>query len=136
MTPLVPDISVLLGQVLEEDDARLSESVFIAIAERGAVVPSLFWYEIRNALLVNERRGRIRTEHTALFLAALADLPFDEESPQPDSGVMDLARRHGLTVYDAAYLELALRRGLELATTDHQLSRAAKASGVSLWTQG
>lgn len=133
MKPIVPDVSVLLGQILEGEDASVSEAAFAAIALSGAVVRSLFWFEIRNALLVNERRGRVQRQHAELFLTALDEMGFEFEAP-PGPAVMDLARRAGLTVYDAAYLELAMRRDLLLATADQRLAAAARAQGAGLWS--
>ena len=132
--PLVTDVSALIGQVLDEKEAALAEAVISEIAEDGAVVPSLFWYEIRNALIVNERRGRIRPEKSAFFLAALTDLAMEVEPLPAEGPVLDLARRYDLTVYDAAYLELASRRSLRLATADRKLSEAASRVDVSLFT--
>ena len=69
--PLVPDVSALLGLVLEENEARFGEAVISEIVDEGAVIPSIFWYEVRNALIVNERRGRILPEHSAIFLSCI-----------------------------------------------------------------
>jgi predicted nucleic acid-binding protein len=98
------------------------------------VVPSLFWFEIRNILIVNERRGRIVTADSDRFILELSKL-IAEVDDEPDSAkVLTLARSCQLTVYDAAYLELADRRKLELCTLDKQLIAAAPKCGVGLWT--
>jgi predicted nucleic acid-binding protein len=97
-----------------------------------ALVPSLWWFEMRNVLMVNERRGRLTEWSTATFLRKLARLPITIE-PLPDSSaVIALSRAHRLTVYDASYLELAQRQGIPLATLDSDLIRAARAEGVPL----
>ena len=100
------------------------------LSPAGAVVPSLWWFEVRNLLVINERRGRIDPVGTASFLADLARLPIAVD-PLPDSAsVLALAREHDLMVYDAAYLELAVR--LPLATLDRALIAAAPTARVEL----
>ena len=99
--------------------------------ERGAVVPGVWWYELRNALIVNERRGRLSAEDTRATLADLDEMNIAADTQPHTPTVLDLARRHELSVYDAAYLEVALRRGLPLVSLDRRLSQAATASGAS-----
>ena len=129
---LVPDISSLLGLVLDDEEAGQAESVIEAIARQGAVVPCLFWFEIRNVLIVNERRGRLTPKTTKTFLEALWDLPFEVEGLPSDPAVLEIARTHEVSVYDATYLELASRRKLPLATLDRKLRTAAAHAGVVL----
>lgn len=101
-------------------------------AERGVVVPAIWWYEIRNTLVMGERRGRIESESSRAVLAALAELnpvcDFDHHEPT----IMDVARSHGLSLYDAAYLEVARRLALPLATLDKSLHRAARKAAIEL----
>ena len=102
---------------------------------RVAFVPSLRPLEIANVLLVGERRNRSTQAQAAKFLASLAEMPItvdDETHLHAWSSVLSLAREQNLTAYDAAYLELALRRGLSLATLDEQLKAAAQIVGVLL----
>ena len=96
------------------------------------MVPGIFRYEMRNVLIVNERRGRIDQAGSARFLMRLRDLRLLEDDAHDDDTVMALARKHGLSAYDAAYLETALRRGDGLATLDRELVNAAVAEGVVL----
>ncbi|HZZ43622.1 MAG TPA: type II toxin-antitoxin system VapC family toxin [Tepidisphaeraceae bacterium] len=131
--PLVPDSSAILSLAYDDEDAAYAQQVLDAIVKDQAVIPTLFWFEIRNALLMGERRNRITPDQTRAFLADLNLLPF-EIDPQHRETVLDLARQHKLTIYDAAYLELAHRRNLPLATIDNALMRAAIAQGVVLWT--
>lgn len=130
---LVPDISAILSQAFDDEDAAYAEAVIKAIALDEAVVPTLFWFEMRNALLVGERRKRITPKRTTSFLADLALLPFDVDALPREAAVLDLARRHTLTVYDATYLELAQRKSLPLATLDGALARAAQSAGVAVF---
>jgi len=130
---LIPDISAILGVALDDEDGKYAEAVIEAIAADEAVIPTLFWFELRNALVTSERRKRLAPDRTAAFLSDLALLPIViDESPR-EAVVLDLARRHGLTVYDAAYLELAQRKSLPLATLDAALIKAAKKAGVAIF---
>ena len=97
-----------------------------------ALVPTLSWFEFRNALVVNEPRGRITEQQTARFLRNVERLAITIDSTPDENGVLTLARRHRLTVYDAAYLELASRNALPLATLDAMLATAARSEGVHL----
>ncbi|GMU23244.1 MAG: hypothetical protein AMXMBFR13_33260 [Phycisphaerae bacterium] len=132
--PLILDTSAVLALAYEDEDATYAESVLENVAGDRAVVPTLFWFEIRNALLMGERRGRISREKTTSFLSDLALFPFEVDDQPREAEVMELARRYRLTIYDAAYLELAQRRHLPLATVDAAIIRAASAAGVHLFT--
>ena len=97
------------------------------------VVPAHWATEILNGLLVASRRKRIRPDQPALFWDELACLPIETESPlNPVQAktVLALSEKHDLTVYDAAYLELARRRQLPLGTLDSDLRKAAHAEGI------
>ena len=136
MTGLVLDASVALAWVLPAE-ARREEAAALAarVAEEGAVVPALWRLEVGNALLMAARRGRIRAPHVDAAWLHLAALPITvdtETSAHAWGATAALARTHGLTLYDAAYLELAARRKLPLATFDAVLERAAGVEGVEL----
>ena len=130
---LVPDVSAILSQALDGEDASFAEAVIAMIAGSEAVVPTLFWFEIRNALVMAERRKRISAQRATAFLSDLALLPFLVDDLPREASVLDLARKRALTVYDAAYLELAQRRDLPLATLDEALIRAARRERVALF---
>ncbi len=130
---LVPDVSAILSQAMDDEDATFAEAVIGAIANDEAVVPTLFWYEIRNALLMSERRKRISVARSTAFLSDLALLPFTVDDLPREASVLDLARRRSLTVYHASYLELAQRKDIPLATLDHALAKAARREGVTLF---
>ena len=91
--PLVPDVSAILSQALDHEDATLAEAVIAAIAADDAFVPTLFWFEIRNALLMAERRKRISAQRTTAFLSDLALLPFSVDDLPREASMLDLARR-------------------------------------------
>ena len=95
-------------------------------------MPSLWWFEIRNILVVNERRKRITESGTRSFLRGLNRIPIRVDRVPVEAEVLRLARAHRLSVYDAAYLELACREGLPLATLDRDLAGAARAENVPI----
>ena len=102
------------------------------VAEVGGVAPRIWWYELRNALLVNERRGRISRQQVSDTLTDSLDLGISIDDRHDATLLLEIARRHGLTVYEAAYLEVAFRRGLPLATLDGRLRQAAGDEGVAV----
>jgi len=126
---VVVDASIILAGVLEETDARI-EPTGRHIREEGAFAPALWWFEMRNGLIVSERRKRVTEAMTAQFLSEISSLPISIDRSPDEVVIITLARRHRLTVYDAAYLELALREGVPLATLDGALAAAARAEGV------
>jgi predicted nucleic acid-binding protein len=116
----------------DEQDARADASFALLEDKASALVPLLWWFEVRNAAILGIRRSRITEAETATFLARLEKLMIDFAA-LPDAGsVSALARRHHLTFYDASYLELAIRERIALATLDQALARAATAEGVAL----
>lgn len=137
MTGLVPDGSAALAWCFEDETTDETRRLFDRVERFGAVVPPIWAFEVANALLVGERRGRVVAGRTPLLIDVLRQLPIRID-PLADlsriSATLDLARREGLSVYDASYLELALRTGLPLATSDRAMARAAAACSVDLVT--
>jgi predicted nucleic acid-binding protein len=134
--PFVLDASVAAAWFFaDEDDAAATQAV-TRLAEDKALVPALFWFEIRNLLVVGERRGRATVADTARFLAHLDGLPIEEDGSPSSVDLLALARAHALSAYDAAYLELARRRAVPLATLDRRLATAAAAEGNGLLGTG
>jgi predicted nucleic acid-binding protein len=133
LSGFVIDASIVATWFLEDEtDARV-EFVVESLTRLGACSPSLFFFEIRNALLVNERRRRVTAAQSAEFVRELSKMRIRLESPRRDVDLLALARERKLTIYDAAYLELAIREGLPLATLDRALEKAAIAEGVTLF---
>ena len=132
----VVDASVVACWYFPVESHPVADAASLAITKAHAITPELFWFELRNLLLVGERVGRNSQLETARFLKLVDVLPIEIDH-QPDEGiVLGLARAYKLTVYDAAYLELALRRMLPLATLDNSIIRAAKAKKVELIRPG
>ncbi len=133
MKEYVLDCSMTLCWCFEDEKTERSESLLDALEGGVTMVPSLWYFEVANALVVAERRGRISRAAAAAFLNLLSALPIvvdPESATHAWSGVITLAREHRLSAYDAAYLELALRRGSPLATRDQRLASAAETLGV------
>ncbi len=132
---LVIDSSVSIAWCFPDEQDEYSQSVLDALASERAVVPDFWHLEVANTLLVGERRKRSTQVNTVTWLGFLASLPItvDEETRLHAFGITtSLARERNLSAYDAAYLELAMRRGLPLATLDDRLKAAALAVGVIL----
>lgn len=132
--PLVTDVSAILSAAFDDEGPEPGRSVLKAIVDGGGVVPALFWFEVRNAVLMGERRGRVTPSQVDRFLDRLDALPIEVEPPAAGPRTLELARTHHLTVYDAAYLELALRRGAPLATIDRELIKSAPNVGVTIFS--
>ena len=132
----VLDASVTACWAFQDEDHPAASLAFLRIRTEEAVVPSLWWFEVRNILIVNERRRRIAESDTAAFLLNLSRLRIRVDRVPDEGAVLRLARAHRLSVYDAAYLELAQREGLPLATLDADLRTAAAGEGVALLSRG
>lgn len=136
MTRLVLDASVTLAWALAgEVRSEEAHALLARVADESAVVPALWRLEVGNAMLSAERRNRIRPDRVDAVWRQLNELPIEidtETNAKAWSGTAGLARRCGLTLYDASYLELAVRRGLPLATFDGALARAAAAEQVAV----
>ena len=129
---IVLDVSIAAAWCFPDEQADAADRAFDELPRFGGVVPGIFRYEMRNVLVVNERRGRIDQAGSARFLMRLRELRLLQDDAHDEDTVMALARKHGLSAYDAAYLETALRRGDALATLDRDLASAAAAEGVAL----
>jgi predicted nucleic acid-binding protein len=135
MVRLVLDVSAVGAWCFEDERTPATEALLARLEDCELCVPGLFLWELANVLLMAERRCRITSADRSNFLAlmALLDLRLDPADPMVVwHDVLSLAARHRLTAYDAAYLELAMRWGLPLATRDGALEVAARASGLEL----
>jgi predicted nucleic acid-binding protein len=132
---LVIDSSMTLAWYFEDERTEASIAVLNQVADTGAAVPALWRLEVLSGLQVAVRRGRITAAYRDASLADLQSLVIaidPDTNRQAWSATLRLCERFGLTPYDAAYLELALRRQLPLATLDGDLVRAAQAENVPL----
>lgn len=135
MSDFVLDASLALQWFLEDQaDRKYSLAVLASLSEKRALVPLLWFYEVGNGLLMACRRKRISLDQVDGFLTRLKALPI-EAAQQAPSEILELpalAQANGLTNYDAAYLALALRFNLPLATSDSDLLRAGASIGVRI----
>jgi len=133
---LVLDASVALAWAFEDETTPYTEAVLETLSQGKAMVPSVWPLEIGNAMVVAERRGRLKEADTVRFLALLRQLPIAVECESVErvfSDVVRLAREQRISVYDASYLDLAMRLGVPLATQDEELQRAAARCGVNIF---
>lgn len=132
---LVLDASVTLAWCFEDEGGEYAVGVLESLREKEAVTASLWPLEVTNGLVTAERRGRLGRADAAQFVRLLLSLPIVIDPVarrRPFESTYGLARTRGLTTYDAAYLELAIRLGIPLATLDGRLRDAAAEEGVEL----
>jgi predicted nucleic acid-binding protein len=131
----VLDASLTLCWALPDEASDYSDAVLKYLASSKAWVPDLWPHEIAHSLVIAQRRKRLTAAQRALFIEELLKLPIEVASISP-RGVLEtqanLADRYNLSAYDAAYLDLALRKGVPLASQDKMLSAAAEKIGVGL----
>lgn len=131
----VLDASVALAWCFSDEATTASTHLLERLAEEYAFVPAIWSLEVGNILTMAERASRITYAKIAEFLALLDDLKIQVDSETANRGfreVLSLAHSEKLTTYDAAYLELAMRLGVPLATKDKQLQKSAKQLGVTI----
>lgn len=125
----VVDNSVVMSWCFEDEGNSYAEAVLESLEAGEAIVPAIWPLEVGNVLLVAERRKPLSQASAVRFLALLGGLPITVEQEPPErtlKEIVSLAREHGLSTYDASYLDLAMRLDLPLATQDASLMKAAK----------
>ena len=138
---LVLDASAALSWIFERTDAReaaVSEQLIDAVTGRSVWVPSLWYLEVANALLIAERRQVLSAAKAMDFLRRVSHLPIlldDESLVRRQEAIVGLARQLRLTAYDARYVELALRKGASLATFDIRLANAMQQVGGTVYSE-
>lgn len=135
MDRFVLDASMTAAWCFSNEATPATTALLRSLRQRSAIVPALWHAETGNLLLQGEKRGRITEASCTAFVETLAELPIetDHEGIRRGHGaVLSLARHHGLTVYDATYLELAVRLNLPLATRDQELIAVSRVIGVTL----
>lgn len=131
----VLDCSVTMAWVFPDEANEGTDALRESLISDSAVVPALWPIEVGNVLLVATRRGRISEDDWARLRRGLAALPIEVDPASTDrvlETVLPIAGEHGISVYDAMYLELSLRLGLPLATLDRKLAAACDAAGVEI----
>ena len=134
MAPFVVDASMTLSWCFADEATPYSRAVLAALQTTYAIVPALWPFEIASGLAIAERRKRISQDQIAEFLETLRKLPIHVERREAVwlcQAMVRLAREHNLKDYDAAYLDLANRDQLQLATLDHDLQEACRTLGIA-----
>ena len=137
METLVLDASITMTWCYPDENSDYAYRVLDALDQAHALVPSLWAIEIANAVVVGERRKRLTAADTAQFFELLRGLAIETDMLTASRALGDtlqLARAHGLSAYDASYLELAMRERVVLATLDERLKNAAHAVGVTIFS--
>jgi predicted nucleic acid-binding protein len=132
----VLDGSVPLAWYFADEANDYANSIATRIPKAQAIVPTIWPLEIANALVVGERRKRSTVAQATTWIGFLTSLPITvdlETSAKAWTDILGLARTHSLSAYDAAYLEIGIRRQLPLATLDDQLKATAKAVGIEMY---
>ncbi|MGR4844975.1 type II toxin-antitoxin system VapC family toxin [Rhizobium sp. LARHSG275] len=129
--PFVIDASIAAAWLLADEESRTAEGALSLLETEDALVPDLFWHEIRNILLTAERRKRISNEDVLACLMRLTSLPLCTVSSEDHLPILRLAGKYQLSAYDAAYLALAVAENVSLATLDARLERAASAESLT-----
>jgi predicted nucleic acid-binding protein len=130
---IVIDASVALAWCFPDEASDYADRVLVALENQTAIVPSIWSVEVTNALLVGERRKRIQQPEERRFVELLKGLDiFEDGRPFAEtmSNILPLSREYVLSAYDAAYLDVAVRHGVPLATLDGDLQKAGRAAGI------
>jgi len=137
MAAIVVDASVALAWALPDEISAYADAVLAAAESEGVRVPDLWPREVANGLAVSHSRNRLSVDDEQTFLTALTLLAIEvDRSPDTVALIRNgtaAARRYELTAYDAAYVELAAREGLTLATLDERMREAATKAGVAIF---
>jgi predicted nucleic acid-binding protein len=139
VTDFVLDASIALAWCFEDEVTASTQDVLARLATESDAVPAIWPLEKANALIIAERRHRITRADSAEFIGTLEGLVISIDAEAPSLGftrILDLAREERLTAYDAAYLELAMRLGVPLASKDGRLCDAAERVGVTVLRSG
>ena len=136
MTGVVVDASTALAWCFPDEISDYADTVLASLEGKTILVPAVWSLEIANAILAGERKKRLRQPEIRRFTTLLESLSLIQEMRpvgENVSNVLPVAREYGLSAYDAAYLELSIRRGAAIATLDGKLQKAAKQAGVEIF---
>jgi predicted nucleic acid-binding protein len=135
LNAIVIDASITAAWCFEDEQTEYARHLLKRSKDLKLYAPAIWPLEMANVLVVNERKKRITSADTVQFVKLLNELDIQVDRPpvmQPFDATLLLARTYNLSAYDAAYLELALREGVPLATLDNQLRQAAVTAGVAV----
>ncbi len=129
--PFIVDASIVAAWFLPDEAGDVADKALERLEFEDALAPDLIAHELRNILVMAERRKRINQEQVLSILLRFASLPIALVSGGDHISIINLARKHSLPAYDAAYLALATTRKLPLATSDRKLATAAAAENAA-----
>ena len=135
MKSFVIDASVVMTWCFKDEVSRYADSILDSLEHFTAITPCIWPLEVGNVLLVAERKNRLSEAASIRFVALLSELPISVDQEPPERTIKEifaLAREHKLSTYDASYLDLAMKKGIPIATLDNRLISAAKRSNVSI----
>ena len=135
MQDFVIDNSVVMSWCFKDETSKYTDTVLDYLENTTAYVPAIWPLEVSNVLLVAERRKRLNQADSSRFISLLFELPIIVEPESPErmlNEILALAREYKLSSYDASYLDLAMRKGLPIATTDKHIMSAARKSHVPI----
>lgn len=133
---LIADISVVLAWFFDEQQSPAALSTLKVIEKEGLLVPPLWWTELENGILMGEHRARKNARESGAFMDLVRALPIETDGVAPhriSHKILEIARQHKLTAYDATYLELADRQKASLATFDAAMRLASVGLGIQLF---
>ncbi len=136
MTGIVVDASVALAWCFPDEASEYADGALVALEGRTLIVPSIWALEVTNALLVAERRKRVKQPDVRRFVELLGGLTIIEHAQtvaDTVNNVLPLAREYNLSAYDAAYLDVAVRQGAPMATLDSGLEKAGRSAGIKIF---
>lgn len=135
MEDFVIDNSVVMSWCFKDETSKYTDAILERLGRATAYVPAIWPLEVCNVLLVAERRKRLHQKDSAHFISLLLELPIIVEQESPErmlSEIISLAREFKMSSYDASYLDLAMRKGLSIATNDKNMISAARKCGVAI----
>ena len=136
MKGIVVDASVTLAWCFPDEGSKYAEQVLATVEEQPIIVPALWLWEVANGVLVGERRKRLRQPEIRRFIELLRDLPItpdDQNGIANMANMLSLGKEYAMSAYDAAYLDVALRHSLPLATLNEDLLKAGEKAGVEIF---
>jgi len=135
MEDFVIDNSVVMSWCFKDETSKYTDAILERLGRASAYVPAIWPLEVCNVLLVAERRKRLYQKDSAHFISLLLELPIIVEQESPErmlSEIISLAREFKMSSYDASYLDLAMRKGLSIATNDKNMISAARRCSVAI----
>ena len=131
----VVDNSIVMAWCFEDEATPFTDAIQDLLVDNTAIVPSIWPLEVANVLIVAERKKRISVAGSDRFIALLSQLPIKVEPEEPERvfhNTLNLARKYNLSSYDASYIELAIRKGVPIASADKAILRAAQELNILL----